>query len=83
LKEYCANARPHLKANSVCELMALADLYGADQLKTHAVAFIKDNSTAVMQTKGWTELLKTPALINFLVGSLCSLLAPPKTDEWD
>jgi speckle-type POZ protein len=48
LKEFCAHARPELTVENVSELLTVADLHGADQLKTHAVAFIKGNGSSVV-----------------------------------
>jgi hypothetical protein len=56
----------------VSEVLATADLYGAEPLKTHAADFIKRNLAAVMNTEGWTELVKNLSLINFVVCTIAS-----------
>jgi hypothetical protein len=58
----------------VSELLAVADLHAAEPLKTQALAFIKANTAAVMATEGWTELVKSPALVNMVVGALSAAL---------
>jgi hypothetical protein len=59
-----------LSAENVSELLAAAHLHDAEPLKTHAVAFIKGNAEAVMTTEGWAELVKNPALVNYVVGTM-------------
>jgi hypothetical protein len=60
LKEFCANARPEVTAENVAELLAVADLHGADPLKTHALANIKRNAAA---TDDCAELVTNPGLL--------------------
>jgi hypothetical protein len=56
----------------VSELLAVADLHGADQLKAHAAAFVKENAAAVVKTEGWAELVKNPALVNYVICTMAS-----------
>jgi hypothetical protein len=58
----------------VCELLAVADLHAAEPLKIQSLAFIKANTAAVMATEGWAELVKSPALVNMVVGALSAAL---------
>lgn len=58
-KELCAN----LSTENAVEILILADLHDADQLKVQAVDFINNNS-GVMSTTGWKEMIKShPRLV--------------------
>jgi hypothetical protein len=70
LQEFCSNARPLLTAENVSAVLAAAGLHDAHPLKTFAVAFVRGNVAAVIATEGWGELIKNPALVNFVVGAL-------------
>ncbi|XP_044743660.1 speckle-type POZ protein-like [Chrysoperla carnea] len=58
-KELCAN----LSTGNAAEILILADLHNANQLKVQAIDFINNNS-GVKSTTGWREMIQTyPRLI--------------------
>jgi hypothetical protein len=53
---------------TVCDMLAFAQLYGAELLKARAIAFIKANAAAVTKTEGWLDLCRAnPELVGELV----------------
>lgn len=70
----CSN----LTIENVCEILVLADLHSADQLKTHAIDFINSHATDVMETTGWKTLIQShPHLIADAFRALASQQSPP------
>lgn len=47
-----------LSADSVAEILSLADLYNAAQLKTQAIEFISTHATEVIETDGWNRMVR-------------------------
>lgn len=47
-----------LSADSVAEILSLADLYNAAQLKNQAIEFISTHATEVIETEGWNRMVK-------------------------
>ncbi|KAK6183633.1 speckle-type POZ protein [Patella vulgata] len=79
LKVMCEEALySSLTVENVCEILVLADLHSADQLKTHAVDFINSHATEVMDTMGWKAMVSThPHLIADAFRALASQQSPP------
>jgi hypothetical protein len=68
LQEYCEHALPAPGVETVCDMLAFAQLYGAELLKARATAFIKANAAAVTKTEGWRDLLQNNSeLVGVLV----------------
>lgn len=47
-----------LSADSVAEILSLADLYNAAQLKNQAIEFISIHATEVIETDGWNRMVR-------------------------
>lgn len=47
-----------LSAESVAEILSLADLYNAAQLKNQAIEFISIHATEVIETDGWNRMVR-------------------------
>lgn len=59
LKLICEEAlHKTLSADSVAEILALADLYNAAQLKNQAIEFISTHATEVIETDGWHRMVR-------------------------
>jgi hypothetical protein len=59
---------------TVCDVLALAQLYGAQVLETRATVFMKANATDVVKTEGWRELLQgKPDLVGALFATVASM----------
>lgn len=59
LKMICEEALyKTLSADSVAEILALADLYNASQLKNQAIEFISTHATEVIETDGWNRMVR-------------------------
>jgi hypothetical protein len=56
-------------------MLAMAHVHGADGLKARAAAFVREHSAEVMQTAGWSELVKQPALVNYVVSAVATTTA--------
>uniref|UniRef100_A0A6G1SNG6 Protein roadkill n=1 Tax=Aceria tosichella TaxID=561515 RepID=A0A6G1SNG6_9ACAR len=53
-----------LSAESVAEILSLADLYNAAQLKNQAIEYISTHATEVIETDGWNRMVReTPHLV--------------------
>lgn len=64
LQEICAeNILHHMKVENAVQILVWAFEYDVYQLKTEALAFIKNHRTAVMMTEAWKEQMTV-----FLVG---------------
>lgn len=47
-----------LSADSVAEILSLADLYSANQLKNQAIEYISTHATEVIETEGWNRMVR-------------------------
>ena len=53
-----------LSVENVAEVLILADLHSASQLKSQAIDFINSHATEVMDTQGWKHMLtQNPTLV--------------------
>ena len=53
-----------LTVENVGEVLILADLHSASQLKSQAIDFINSHATEVMDTQGWKHMVNTqPSLV--------------------
>ncbi|WAR05495.1 RDX-like protein [Mya arenaria] len=79
LKVMCEEALcSNLTVDNVCEILVLADLHSADQLKTHAIDYINSHATDVMETQGWKTLIMShPHLIADAFRAMASQQSPP------
>ncbi|GFO00379.1 speckle-type poz protein [Plakobranchus ocellatus] len=79
LKVMCEEALcSSLTIESVCDILVLADLHSAEQLKTHAIDFINSHATDVMETSGWRTMIQAhPHLIAEAFRALASQQSPP------
>ncbi|XP_036282234.1 speckle-type POZ protein-like [Pipistrellus kuhlii] len=83
LKVMCEEAlSSQLSVENAAEMLTLADLHSADQLKTQAVDFINSHAEDVMDTEGFQEkVASNPSLVTELYRSLASAqgrcLGPP------
>jgi hypothetical protein len=67
---------------NICQLLALADLYGAETLKNACIAFLGSRKKDVMNTDDWVELKERhPRLVNDVLETLVktSDCTPPPT----
>lgn len=54
-----------MSVENAAELLTLADIHNADQLKAHAINFITANATTIWTTAGWKQMAKQqPHLID-------------------
>jgi hypothetical protein len=59
---------------TVCDVLALAQLCDAQLLKTRATAFLKANAVDVVKTDGWHSLLHVdPNLVSALVATISNM----------
>jgi len=79
LKVMCEEALcSSLTIDSSSEVLVLADMHSADQLKTHAIDFINSHATDVMDTTGWKNMvLSQPHLVADAFRALASQQSPP------
>ncbi|KAK2161622.1 hypothetical protein LSH36_113g04013 [Paralvinella palmiformis] len=79
LKVMCEEALcSSLVVDNVSEVLVLADLHSAQQLKTHAIDFINSHATDVMETSGWKQMvLSQPHLVADAFRALASQQSPP------
>ena len=47
-----------LNNKNAADTLILADLHSAEQLRMHAIDYIKQHSNEVMKSKGWQKLAK-------------------------
>ncbi|VDL74431.1 unnamed protein product [Nippostrongylus brasiliensis] len=67
-----------LTAENACVTLVLADLYSAEQLRTHAINYINVNATEVMNSEGWKDLVKEhPTLLAEVFKALATQQTPP------
>jgi len=80
LKVMCEEALCNgLTVENVCDVLILADLHSAEQLKAQAIEFINTRHvTDVMETSGWKQMVSThPHLIAEAFKALASQQIPP------
>ncbi|XP_013394154.1 protein roadkill [Lingula anatina] len=79
LKVMCEEALcTNLVVENACEVLVLADLHSAEQLKSHAIDFINSHATDVMDTAGWKAMVtNSPHLIAEAFRALASQQSPP------
>lgn len=57
--------------DNVCRILLLADMHGARDLKQDAMSFLAQNSTAVIQTDGWRQMIiSSPSLVTEVVSAI-------------
>ncbi|XP_053316217.1 uncharacterized protein LOC128483921 [Spea bombifrons] len=84
LKVMCEEALcSNLSVENAAEILILADLHSADQLKTQAVDFINYHASDVMETAGWKSMVVShPHLVaeayRSLASAQCPFLGPPR-----
>uniref|UniRef100_A0A669EPJ4 Speckle type BTB/POZ protein n=1 Tax=Oreochromis niloticus TaxID=8128 RepID=A0A669EPJ4_ORENI len=84
LKVMCEDALcTNLSVENAAEILILADLHSADQLKTQAVDFINFHAADVMETSGWKSMvISHPHLVaeayHSLASAQCPFLGPPR-----
>ncbi|XP_033367385.1 speckle-type POZ protein, partial [Parus major] len=76
-------AAGNLSVENAAEILILADLHSADQLKTQAVDFINYHASDVMETSGWKSMVVShPHLVaeayRSLASAQCPFLGPPR-----
>ncbi|KAH9388988.1 hypothetical protein TYRP_008337 [Tyrophagus putrescentiae] len=70
----CSN----LSVESAAEVLILADMHSANQLKAHAIEYINTHATDVMETIGWKEMIRSqPHLIAEAFRALATQQMPP------
>lgn len=79
LKVLCEEALcTNLSIDNVCDVLALADLHSAEQLKIHAIDFVNSHATDVMDTVGWRDLVQShPPLVAEAFRALASQQSVP------
>ncbi|MBN3287127.1 SPOP protein, partial [Polyodon spathula] len=84
LKVMCEDALcSNLSVDNAAEILILADLHSADQLKNQAVDFINYHGADVMETSGWKSMVVShPHLVaeayRSLASAQCPFLGPPR-----
>ncbi|EPQ08953.1 Speckle-type POZ protein [Myotis brandtii] len=84
LKVMCEDALcSNLSVENAAEILILADLHSADQLKTQAVDFINYHASDVLETSGWKAMVVShPHLVaeayRSLASAQCPFLGPPR-----
>uniref|UniRef100_A0A914X684 Uncharacterized protein n=1 Tax=Plectus sambesii TaxID=2011161 RepID=A0A914X684_9BILA len=65
--------RSNLMVDTVCRILVLADMHTARELKQDAIRFVAQNSSQVIQTEGWSEMVKQHAdLVTEVVSAISS-----------
>ncbi|XP_065577159.1 speckle-type POZ protein B-like isoform X2 [Artemia franciscana] len=79
LKVMCEEALSlNLSVENVAEVLILADLHSAEQLKAQSIDFINTHATDVMETSGWKSMIQThPHLIAEAFRALATQQIPP------
>ncbi|XP_018024879.1 protein roadkill isoform X2 [Hyalella azteca] len=79
LKVMCEEALcTNLSTENVADVLILADLHSADQLKAQAIDFINTHATDVMETTGWKAMISShPHLIAEAFRALATQQTPP------
>jgi len=79
LKVMCEEALcSSLSIENVSDVLVLADLHSAEQLKAHAIDFINGHATDVMETGAWKSMILSHShLVADAFRALASLQSPP------
>ncbi|XP_053200921.1 protein roadkill-like [Panonychus citri] len=79
LKVMCEEALcSNLSVETAAEVLILADMHSASQLKAHAIEYINTHATDVMETQGWkTMITNQPHLIAEAFRALATQQIPP------
>ncbi|KAK7074227.1 hypothetical protein SK128_022163 [Halocaridina rubra] len=79
LKVMCEEALcTNLSTENAADVLILADLHSADQLKAQAIEFINTHATDVMETQGWKSMIQShPHLIAEAFRALATQQIPP------
>lgn len=79
LKVMCEEALcSNLVIDNVAEILVLADLHSADQLKGVAIDYINSHATDVMETSGWKTMVQShPNLVADAFRALATSQSPP------
>ncbi|XP_046408123.1 speckle-type POZ protein B isoform X2 [Ischnura elegans] len=79
LKVMCEEALcTNLSIENAADILILADLHSADQLKAQAIDFINTHATDVMETAGWKSMIHShPHLIAEAFRALATQQIPP------
>ena len=72
-----------LSVENVADVLILADLHSASQLKSQAIDFINSHATEVMETQGWKTMLRqSPTLVADAFRALATQQVRPQTECW-
>jgi len=79
LKVMCEEALcSNLAVDTAAEVLILADMHSANQLKAHAIDYINTHATDVMETQGWKSMItRQPHLIAEAFRALATQQMPP------
>ncbi|XP_003740867.1 speckle-type POZ protein B [Galendromus occidentalis] len=79
LKVMCEEALcDNLSVDTAAELLTLADMHSAEQLKAHVIDFINMHATDVVETDGWRQMIqRTPHLVAEAFRALATQQIPP------
>ncbi|XP_014670983.1 PREDICTED: speckle-type POZ protein-like, partial [Priapulus caudatus] len=79
LKIMCEEALcSNLNTDNVADILILADLHSADQLKGQCIDFVNSHATDVIETHGWKQMIQShPHLIAEVFRALASQQLPP------
>uniref|UniRef100_A0A3B3SF63 Speckle type BTB/POZ protein like n=1 Tax=Paramormyrops kingsleyae TaxID=1676925 RepID=A0A3B3SF63_9TELE len=79
LKVMCEEALcSSLSVENVADVLILADLHSAEQLKAQAIDFINSHTTDIMETAGWKSMIQShPHLVAEAFRALASAQCPP------
>ncbi|RWS31658.1 Kruppel-like zinc finger protein [Leptotrombidium deliense] len=79
LKVICEEALcSNLSVDTAADVLILADMHSANQLKAHAIDYINTHATDVMETQGWkTMITRQPHLIAEAFRALATQQIPP------
>jgi speckle-type POZ protein len=68
----------NLSIENAADILILADLHSADQLKAQSIDFINTHATDVMETAGWKSMIQShPHLIAEAFRALATQQNPP------
>ena len=72
----------NLRIGNVLEMVALSDLYGADQLRSLALEFIVENGSEILSQDGWKDKLKKyPDVVVDLLETMASTRSSRKQGQ--
>lgn len=68
----------NLSNETAADILILADMHSANQLKIHAIEFINSHATDVMETPGWKQMItRQPHLVAEAFKALATQQVPP------